>query len=366
MKKLLLIVILTFPIANSNWIDLSWCYKKTFTLSAYYSAIKNQSFYYKWSYSKEIRLNGRWTHGASWKAVFNGMLAGPKNYKFWTKIYLPWLGVGQIEDRWQAIVNAWQRWEKFDRIDIWVGKWDQALMRALTFWKQVKVWYICPSTKNFKIWFDYSNFFIFKNFFEKTFWWVWMSFWRNDKWVKLLQEHLKKLWYFNYYKTTWYFWPITKQAVSKFQKDSWILTNYYGYFGPQTRIKLKQALKQKWLYKNNNKILKLKEKSITKEENKNIKQENNIVSKDMKILKRGLWKWYNTYEVKVLQKYLSKLGYYKWDIDWYYDDKTIKAVANFQFKHKIIKPSNKYLAWYFGPKTRETFKQVVIESFYNS
>jgi len=366
LRRVLILTLLWFLTVNiSESIDLHWCYKKTFKVSVYYSAIPWQKFYYKWNFYKERILNWWWTHWASWKAVFNGVIAAPKNYRFWTKIYFPWLWVGQVEDRGQAIVDAWQRWENYDRIDIWGGKWQNALMRALSFWKQVRVWYVCPSYSKIKVWFNYSSFLIFENFFKKTIWWIWMYLWRKDLWVKVLQDYLRKLWYFHYPKSTWYFWKLTKQAVVKFQKDYGIKTHYYGYFWPKTRSMLKKVLKKRWLYKDNyvkDKIILAVAKTFKTEKEK--KKE--LVLKDLKILKRWLWKWYNTYEVKILQKYLKKMWYYNWDIDGYYGDETIKAVSDFQFKYGIIDKSNKYLAWYFWPKTRNTFKKVVLSSIVNS
>ncbi len=368
-KKTLSVAIFSILALNfTSSIDLSWCYKKTFKVSAYYSAIPWQDFYYRWNLYKERYLNWQWTHGASWKAVFNGMVAAPKNYRFWTKIYLPWLWVGQVEDRWQAIVNAWVRSQPYDRIDIWVWKWDDALMRALSFWKQVRTWYICPSYSSIDVWFDYSSFPIFEKFFNKTIWGIGLYLWREDEWVKVLQDHLRDLWYFNYHTSTWYFWELTKQAVARFQKDYGIYTNYYWYFWPQTRWKLKQALKDRWLYKKIDTYITKDKRDITlaKKEKTEEEKKKESVSKDLEILKRWLWKWYETYEVKVLQKYLKQLWYYNWDLDWYYGDNTIEAVANFQFKHGIIDSSNRNLAGYFWPSTRSTFKKVVIESIVNS
>ena len=358
MKKIILLIFLWTIFSSTYSIDLSWCYKKTFKVSAYYSPIAKQTIYYKWNYKAEKKLNWQWIRWASWKKVFNGMLAWSKKYKFWTKIYFPWLWVWQVEDRWSAIVSAWNRWQNYDRIDIWVWKWDKALMRALSFWKHVRVWYVCPKYKKIQVWFDYNKFQVFPNFFQKTIWWIWLFMWRNDAWVKVLQTYLKQLWYFHY-KVTWYFWPITKQAVAKFQKDNWIKTKYYGYFWPKTRQKLKDILKKKWLYKST-KLKKTKKKIINKQ-----KTENKKINKELSILKRWLWKWYNTYEVKILQKYLKKLGYYKWKIDWYYNNATLQAVAKFQFKHNIISKQNSYLAWYFWPKTRYIFKKTIKTKFIN-
>jgi len=364
-KKLFILIILWFLIINFSYgIDLSWCYEKTFKVSAYYSPIYKQKFYYKWNYYEEKKLNWEWIRWASWKKVFNGMIAASKDYEFWTKIYFPWLWVWQVEDRWQAIVSSWKRQEKYDRIDIWVWKWDEALMRALSFWKQVMVWYVCHKKKTIKVWFDYSKFKIYPNFFEKTLWWIGLYVWRKDPWVETLQKYLKQIWYFNYTKITWYFWYETKHAIEKFQKDNNIKTEYYGYFWPKTReiFKEKLRLKQTWSYKKHyTNIILVKSENIKTQNEKNKDQ----ILQDLSILTRWLWKWYNTYEVKILQKYLQKMWYYNWVIDGYYWDETIKAVADFQFKYNIINKSDIYFAWYFWPKTRDVFKKIVIESIVN-
>lgn len=361
-KTLFVLSVILFVFNISGAINLKWCYKKVFKVSAYYSPVYWQKFYYKGTYYREKKLNWNWTHWASGKRVFNWMLAAPKKYSFWTKIYFPGLWIWQVEDRWNAIVSAWKRWEKYDRIDIWVWKWDKALMRALSFWKQIRVWYVCPKNKRLKVWFDYNKFPVFANFFEKTLWWVWLFLWRHDSWVLVLQKYLKKLWYFKYNKITWYFWPITKKALIKFQKDYGIKTKYYGYFWPKTRYLLKQVLIKKWLINKKNIILKTNKVYKTKKK----KNKKELVLNDLDLLKRWLWKWYKTYEVKILQKYLKKMWYYTWSIDGYYGEETIKAVSKFQFDYGIINKENLYFAWYFWPKTRTIFKKVIINKISNS
>ena len=357
MKKLILLLASLYLFWWTFWIDLRWCYKKYFKVSAYYSPIPGQKFYYKWSYRKEIKLNGRWTYGASWKPVFNGMLAAPRKYKFGTKIYFPFLnGVGEVADRGNAIVSAWHRGEKYDRIDIWVGKWDQALMRALSFGKKVVVGYVCPATKRLKVGFDWNKFHIYSNFFQKTLWWVWLYLGRRDEWVKTLQIYLKQLGFFHYYPT-WYFGYITKKAVTKFQKFYGIKTRRYGYFWPKTRHKLKEILKKKWLLKKSRQTVKSSYKPLV------MTDPNEKVKRDLSLLKRWLGRWFHTYEVKILQKYLKKLGYYDGPVNGYYDEKTLNAVAKFQFDNWILSKDESYLAWWFWPKTRQVFKKVVLEKF---
>lgn len=380
--------------SSSNSVDISWCRKKTFRVSVYYSPLIGQSFYYRWNFKAETRLNGNGTHGASWRAVFNWMIAAPKNYKFWTKIYFPWLWVGQVEDRWQAIVNAWKRWQKHDRIDIRVGRWSDALAKTLSFGKQTMVWYVCKSTKKLKVGFNMNKFQILNNFFNRTFWSIWQSSGRNDKRTKILQIYLKKLWYFKNKNTTWYFWSKTRTALIKFQKDNWI-SSHYGYFWPQTRIKLRSILYQKWLLNISNFSHKTNKQTSPKKklpssnivlakaytrpkkqepkkglienisshlENKTSKKDTQILE-DLKSISRWLWKKSNPDSVKKLQKFLKQLNYYKWTIDWKYDYKTISAVANFQLEYKIIDSYKHKYAWYFGVKSSEKMKEIITKKF---
>ncbi len=107
-----------------------------FIVTAYYSPLPDQSFYLKGNYDAEKKLNGNGTNGASGVPVFTGMIAAPKWYSFGTKIYFEWLGIGEVEDRGGAIVTAGERWQAYDRIDIWMGQGEAWLKRALIWWRR--------------------------------------------------------------------------------------------------------------------------------------------------------------------------------------------------------------------------------------
>lgn len=104
--------------------------QKTFIVTAYYSPLPKQKEYYRWSYEADVRLNGNGTHGASGTPVFTGMIAAPKTYAFGTQIFFEWLGLGRVEDRGWAIVDAFVRGQAYDRIDIWMGYGDEGLRRS--------------------------------------------------------------------------------------------------------------------------------------------------------------------------------------------------------------------------------------------
>lgn len=117
-------------------------WERYFIVTAYYSPLPWQLRYTTGSYSGDIRLNWKWTHTASWKPVFTGLLAAPRNYKFGTKIFLEWIWIWSVEDRWWAIVNAGERGFSEDRIDIWMWYGDEWLNRALKWWKRKIKWQI--------------------------------------------------------------------------------------------------------------------------------------------------------------------------------------------------------------------------------
>lgn len=114
--------------------------KQKFIVTAYYSPLPNQSFYLRWSYEADKRLNGNGTHGASGKAVYPGMIAAPKIYEFGTKIELIGVWIGTVDDRGGAIVWSGVNGYEYDRLDIWMWSGDEWLKRALNWGKRVVEW----------------------------------------------------------------------------------------------------------------------------------------------------------------------------------------------------------------------------------
>lgn len=127
-----------------------------FKITAYYSPLPWQAKYTTWSYAWDIRLNGNWNVTASWNWMYPWLLAWPRNYAFGTKIYIEWIWVWQIWDRWGAIVNSWERWHEYDRLDIWVWYWDEGRERARKWWVREVNWYIVDSSYEVNIKFDES------------------------------------------------------------------------------------------------------------------------------------------------------------------------------------------------------------------
>ena len=101
--------------------------KRKLLVTAYYSPLPDQNFYIRGSYEADVRLNGRGTNGADGTQVYVGMLAAPKTYPFGTRVKIPGLGVGEVHDRGGAILAG----KDYDRIDVWMGRGEEGLARAL-------------------------------------------------------------------------------------------------------------------------------------------------------------------------------------------------------------------------------------------
>lgn len=130
---------------------------KYFYVTAYYSPVQWQRTYITWSYTWDVRLNWAWRNTASWKKVFDWLLAAPSSYTFWTKIELEWIWVWEVADRWWAIVNSWTQWNTYDRIDVWMWYWDEWLYRALKWGKRKILWNIVSSTRQLSMDFAWSS-----------------------------------------------------------------------------------------------------------------------------------------------------------------------------------------------------------------
>lgn len=217
-------------------------WERYFYVTAYYSPLPWQSRYTTGSYAWDIRLNGNGTNAASGKEVFTWLMAGPRNYAFWTKLYLEWIGIWSIEDRWWAIVNAGERWHEYDRIDIWMWYGDEWLERALKWGTRKVKWYIVDDNLDVTIEFDESPVHDYANL-------------RVDpeeqeiESVKKLQQLLNIL--------DLYHWEIdgdyekVKNILIKYQIDNWIINSKYdeasGYFWPKTFATFRKAF-WTWLF----------------------------------------------------------------------------------------------------------------------
>lgn len=291
------IILILFGAINPNNTEANYN-EWYFIVTAYYSPLPNQEYYYTWNYEDEIKLNWRWTHWASGKEVFSWMLAWPKTYSFGTKIYLEWLGIWEIADRWGAIVKAWVRNNKYDRIDVWVWYWDEGLRRAMNWWKQTVKWYIVHSTQPSTI--DYNT----------------ISDKELREWVVI-----KSI--------------ITEEVIEEKKEEN-------------TKIIASS--------KNNNKEEKIIEEDIVE----TIEEEKiwpAMVELNLEIFNKTIL---NKEEVIILQDIMKEMWLYSGDSTWNMKDIT-KVIYNYQVKNWLIINRNSWGAGNWWPKTREIFKNEYLE-----
>jgi len=304
-------------------------YEQTFVISAYYSPLDGQKKYVTGSYKGDLRLNGGGVHGADGSNVYPGMVAAPKNYAFGTKMKVPGVGVVAVHDRGGAIVNAGQRNQTHDRLDIWMGYGDAGLQRALHWGRrtvEVTVYGI-DSTVQESV--DLEGYSEAEKIAEvatgeepKTFV---QDLSLNDQNgdVNKLQTGLKKLGYYSGDINGDYD-DATRDGVVKFQIAVGLIdsSNDFGsgYFGPQTRKALEDALNKSQTEINDH----LPQTPLSKDDQGD--------------------------DVKKLQTALQKLGY-TIDVTGVYDDQTVNAILQFQKDQKVVVSENDFGAGVFGPKT---------------
>ena len=355
-----------------------------FIVTAYYSPLANQENYSYSVYNKrqrtyieEMRLQWKWTHWASWKKVFVWMLAWPKNYKFWTKIYLEWLWIWEIADRWQAIVNKGKRGYKYDRIDVWMWYGDEWLKRATNWWKRKVRWKILD--KNIKISLNYDHIKtnsiwnnrentltkkekrkkiidIFRKKIEKS----------NE--IKELQRVLKELEYYNW-ELTWKYDDVV-DAVYSFQLSKEIVKSEYSpwawNFWPITRKKLEKTYNDFLLNREKERLRIIK---INEEKKKEKQRLEKLVKKynelkqlaQIKAIEKVdyIWNvkfWDVSIWVRELQKSLKLLWFFDHKDTAIYWNITRDSIISYQIDRKIIKSKYDIWAWVVWPKTRNALK----------
>ena len=352
MKKIVSIV--TFSVLVF-WINIKTSYseEKYFVVTAYYSPLPDQDYYMRGTLEKEKILQWNWTHWASWKNVFSWMLAAPKDYDFWTKIYLEWLWVWVVEDRWQAIVKQGERWYNHDRLDVWMWYWDEWLKRALAWWKRTVKWEVLDNSSSVTI--DYkaqpapdwavSHLTPVKK--EKTVFdlFIWKDSPSED--IKKLQEFFSEIWLYSW-KLDWIYNDEMITIVFDFQLANSIVASENDVWAWYWWEKTKQSFKEKyndWVF--------VKKFESTKDWKKAEKQE----SFEVKINETDLFSsLLNSEEnIEKLENIFKDLWIYNWEITWK-SENIKKIILDFQLKENIVSKETDSWAWTFWPKTRASLK----------
>jgi hypothetical protein len=370
MKKIFSTIILILILSGFYTTTTTASGSSFFRVTAYYSPLPNQEYYIKGNYHSEIRMNWRGIRWTSWKLVFSGMLAAPRKYSFGTKIYLKWLWIWEVADRWWAIVKAWKRNFKYDRIDIWVWYWDEWLRRAMYWGNRVIKWNIVKRSNKVSINYKkiYSPYWVtgkldkniikhnsskktkikteFDLLLEKELE-IFQNKINNNKQTRILQKRLSDLWLY-WWKIDWNYNNIIS-IIIKYQLEKKLIrfkwSTWAWYFWPKTRKSLKGDYK-KYLIDEKEKQNKINLFKINAEK-KATKKLNEIWN---------ITFWNISPNVRELQKTLKKLWYFYNKDTAIFWKKTKQAILDYQLDKKVI--ANSYVLWagVFWPNTKKQLR----------
>ncbi len=339
--------------------EVTYPYTQTFTISAYYSPLEGQNYYVTGSYEGDIYLNGNGTNGADGTEVYPGMIAAPGIYDFGTKIYIPGIGMTAVHDRGGAIVEAGEREQAYDRLDIWMGYGDSGLSDALDWGVRTVecTVYGVDNTIVEEVYFDVyleastliSNVVSPPTLFSGDLWYGTES---ED--IIELQEYLAILGYYDD-EIDGYYGDDTWSAVFSFQVDQGILDNEYalgaGHFGPTTRRSLESALSDVEIEKELERIDFLKEGLAKIQQYTDLSEDPVYLTNSLSIGDRGE-------DVYALQEELVNLGYLLIEPTGYYGEVTEHAVFKLQQKLGLVSSMDDEGAGVAGPKTRGAINEI--------
>jgi peptidoglycan hydrolase-like protein with peptidoglycan-binding domain/3D (Asp-Asp-Asp) domain-containing protein len=348
MKKLIALAIIIWSIVGTVPIVSAYSQEgepRTFTITGYYSPLANQSLYLTGSYAAEIRLNGSGIAGADGTLVYPGMIAAPKSFGFGTKIKIPGLGVGMVNDRGGAIVEKGERdLARHDRLDIWMGYGEEGMRRALSFgvqhidceifWNedapiQVGMNFSVPPMLN-----EIVDFPDRRNFRNN------LSLGSRGAGVKDLQRALRDV---GFYERVIHgvFDGNVEDAVFAFQKKNFIVRDREeagaGVFGPRTRAELSKQLFDAEIQKR------------VQEHWEDFQFEDDLMrgKKNVAVLR--------------LQQMLVQKEFMLVTPTGYFGPKTEAALTEFQIAHGIVAHENSRGAGKMGAQTREVLNEMLAQ-----
>lgn len=302
--------------------------EQEYFVTAYYSPLPGQSFYLKWNYKAEVLLNGNGTHGASGRPVFVGMVAAPKSYDFGTRINFSGLWVGIVEDRGGAIVNAWEKWQSYDRIDIWMWSGEAWLRRAMIWGKRKVKWSITTDESlpvlNFK---DIDTGKIDLSQFPRA---------TNSTFASGLPASILAMFDdLGYPKEDG---QSEKDMIIEFQMDHGIIKNKEedgaGIYGPKTRAML-ESEHAKYVTLRNAELEKIEAEKAALLSEKTAWENSYTVANQVVESIGTPKKWDSGHHVLALQKALKTAGVLKGRMNGTMGTPTILALRTFQRKNKI-------------------------------
>lgn len=310
-------------------------YKKTFTISAYYSPLPDQRYFAQGNYEAEVRMEGEGVTAADGTKVYSGLAAASRDFPFGTKMEIPGFGIIAIHDRGGAING--------DRLDIWVGYGEEGLSRSIGFGMrkvEVTVLGIDPAIKE-SVRFDGIPLADLTKLPQKT------KYFKTDLnlgdsglSVSELQRMFKKLGFFTG-EITGNFGEETRKAVEQFQLNEKVIDSNAdagaGIFGPRTRGRFEALLAAK-------------------------KAQTLLMLPQPPLLVGASGE-----SVKQLQTLLQEYGFLKQAVavngEAVFDAATEEAVKRLQIDLSIIMSGTDAGAGIYGPKTKAALETLIAQNF---
>jgi len=315
--------------AKSAMEERTWTVEeRTVIITAYYSPEPNQQKYFLGSYNADITFNGRGIQGADGTRVYPGMIAAPAELPFGTRIEIPSLDVvGTVHDRGGRIEMGN---DGTVRIDLWMGKGEEGLARALQFGAQRRSANIYIP-KNVSVPEERFNLLAFpapgtvlKNLPSES-----QSLVAQDEnprygdtslLVASIQHALDRLQYFDHPITT-YYGDVTRDAFTAFLRDAGVQED-----GAVGNKRARETLAA------HTELLSTMEEPL-------LEDETLLQGRDGRA-------------VRVLQRVLKLIGHYHGDIDGEYDQELMSIVFKFQQEKNIVASPAETGAGIVGPQTR--------------
>lgn len=303
-------------------------FEQVFVVTAYYSPVPGQSAYFRGSYEEDIAFNGKGTNGADGTEVYTGMIAAPDSYAFGTRIDLPGLGIGTVHDRGGRIIE-WG--EDVHRIDLWMGKGEEGLSRALAWGARKVKGTVYPSgyvgAPAESLTFDSipadTSVLASLPKSDPLLTMLRAKFGESTYAVRLLQESLKSAGYLSDGPMGVY-GKLTQDAIARFALD-------YGIVSDGS--------------------------SVTPEIVATLVTSQSLQQKNLPDMAEGLEQGMTGDGVRQAQKLLRYLGYYRGRTDGMFDQDVKEAVTSFQMSHGIVHSVTDPFAGRIGPATKSQILQ---------
>ncbi len=369
------------PVTQAEW--------SYYLVTAYYSPVQGQEFYLHDSYEAEIKMNGEWITTASGKPVAIGAVAAPKDKPFGTRVHITQKITikgtsynmdfhGTIVDRGGAIHSA----SKLPRLDIYMGKGQEGLCRALNFWVQTV--YVdfdnntsipdttnldsIPSTcKN-----PHNQTVPLASGAKKTFDPFTMSITAGSpaENIKIVQQLLQKAGAYTGTIDGIYGQDMI-EAIFQFQKKQGIVVERSddgaGLYGPKTRTMLKSILSSEDIAS----IVTVTPPATTTTPSTTAttpSTTNNTgttttppatttTPQSDSIFGSNVFDGSKAEDIRSVQKMFKDLGYFNYEIDGLYNKRLVDAIYTFQLERKIVDNATEQGAGYYGPVTKSTVEE---------